>query len=362
MYQYADDNDYYHSLYKSLHGEQYGNLTFDNPTLFAKGDSVIKLPYTVTPVVDIIGTDLTIPRIIDIKNSIVNPFKGKARIYYINPMQTGDWTLLNSGVGSDTVYSIYPLAHHLDDISSPTADLCFGTPIEVFYTATDYTTDNIFQKYFRRFINEYTSIDGRLLRSYFKLDEGDFIGNFFSKLKKIRGVVYRLNKISDTVLNDGNTSQVELIKVLESTAPRNYNITPPELITDDQIRDLTFEDVGTGGKVSFEIRNSRIELTEGGDTKTVITTKDITGVNTSYRVLVTDGTVIANTSSLITLDLPDASLYGIDEVIVIKNTTGTTIIQAEVGDSIDTVSSITLTAPYESKTLKVINNNNWIII
>jgi hypothetical protein len=291
LYQYADDNDFYHALYKSLHGEQYGNLTFNNPTLFAKGDSVIKMPYTVTPVVDIIGTDLTIPRIIDVKNSIVNPYKGKPRIYFINPVQTGDWTLLDSNVGGGTIYNIYPLAHHLDNITTPTVDLCFGTPIEVFYTATAYTTNNIFQGYFRRFINEFTSIDGRLLRSYFKLNEGDFIGNFFSKLKKIRGVIYRLNVISDTVLNDGNTSQVELVKVLESTSPRNFLITPPPLVSNDQIKDLNFVDVGTGGNVNFEIRNSQIRLTEGG------VTKSASGVKYEF-----DGTISQTGTSSPTID------------------------------------------------------------
>jgi hypothetical protein len=194
------------------------------------------------------------------------------------------------------------------------------------------------------------------------LDEGDFIGNFFSKLKKIRGVVYRLNKISDTVLNDGNTSQVELIKVLESTAPRNYNITPPELITDDQIRDLTFQDVGTGAAVDFQIKNGTIELTEGGDTKTVIATKDVQLLVADYIALVSDGTLINNSTGIITITLPDASLYGIDQDIVIKNRFGTIVVLPSVGDTIDTFDSITLSLGFESKTLKAVSNNNWIII
>lgn len=261
-YNYADDNDYYHALYKSNNEIQYGNFQFDNPTLFTKGKSEIKLPYTVTPLVDISGTDLTIPRIIKVENSIVNPYKGKPRIYYVNPMQTGSWTLVSTNVGAetDTTYATYPLAHHLDDIDSPTIDLCFGTPIEVFYIATAYTTSNLFQTYFRRFINEYTSIDGRLLTSYFKLDEGDFIGNFFSKLKKINGIAYRLNKINDTVLNSGVTSQVELVKVLESKSPRNYTITPPTLATDNDIRELTFGDTDTGDTAIVTVKSGVLEV------------------------------------------------------------------------------------------------------
>jgi len=121
VYNYADDNDFYHALYKSKHEQGYGNFTFENPTLFTKGDSIIKMPYTVTPLVDIENTDLTIPRIIKVENSIVNPYKGKPRIYFINPMQTGDWTLkTTSGAESDSVYATYPLAHHLDNITTPT--------------------------------------------------------------------------------------------------------------------------------------------------------------------------------------------------------------------------------------------------
>ena len=281
LYQYADDNDFYHSLYKSIHGEQYGNFTFENPTLFTKGDSAIKLPYTVTPLVDIEGTNLTIPRIIKVDNSIVNPYKGKPRVYFINPMQVGAWTLkTSSGAESDTVYANYPLAHHLDNISTPTIDLCFGTPIEVFYIASAYTTSNLFQLYFRRFINEYTSIDGRLLRSYFKLDEGDFIGDFFSKLKKIKGIAYRLNVISDTVLNSGNTSQVELIKVLESTSPRNYTITPPEFVSNKQIKELIFEDETTGGDAIVTVKSGALQVTEGG------TTKSATGVKYEFDAVI----------------------------------------------------------------------------
>ena len=317
LYQYADDNDFYHALYKSIHGEQYGNLTFDNPTLFAKGDSVIKMPYTVTPLVDIIGTDLTIPRIIDVKNSIVNPYKGKPRIYFINPVQTGDWKLINSNVGGATNYAIYPLAHHLDSLTTPTVDLCFGTPIEVFYTATAYTTNNVFQKYFRRFINEFTSIDGRLLRSYFKLNEGDFIGNFFSRLKKIRGVIYRLNVISDTVLNDGNTSQVELVKVLESTSPRNFLITPPPLASNDQIKDLNFTDQSTGNKVRFEINNSQIRMTEGGVTKSATGVKyefDGTISQTGTNAPTIDATGINNLPSTITATRTGVGTYRLTSV------------------------------------------------
>ena len=60
--------------------------------------------------------------------------------------------------------------------------------------------------------------------------------------------------------------------------------------------------------------------------------------------------------------MPDASLYGIDQDIVIKNRFGTIVVLPAVGDTIDTFDSITLSLGFESKTLKAVSSNNWIII
>ena len=362
VYNYADDNDFYHALYKSKHEQGYGNFTFENPTLFTKGDSIIKMPYTVTPLVDIENTDLTIPRIIKVENSIVNPYKGKPRIYFINPMQTGDWTLkTTSGAESDSVYATYPLAHHLDNITTPTIDLCFGTPIEVFYIASAYTTSNLFQLYFRRFINEFTSIDGRLLTSYFKLDEGDFIGDFFSNLKKIKGIAYRLNKINDTVLNSGTTSQVELVKVLESTSPRNYTIKLPQLIDGKQIKELVFEDETTGNDAVISVKSGAIQVTE--TTGKVVSPYISVIVNADYTVLPEIYTVLVTNDAIITLPDPKdvinkrvtikyASTSAID--LRVKAVSPTTLIDGEI--------EIQMTQPLESKTFQLINSTKWIIL
>jgi hypothetical protein len=183
-------------------------------------------------------------------------------------LQTGAFTLLNSGGGSNTSYASYPLLHTIDNISTPTIDLCFATPIEVFYTATAYTTNTIFNEFSRKFINELTSIDGKLLKTYIKLDEGDFYNDYFSVPKRIKGVAYRLNLISDTVLNSGKTSLVELIKILDSDAPRNYTITPPKLV-DAQIPErIPIVDEDTEEINEITLKSGVINVTdENGVTK-----------------------------------------------------------------------------------------------
>ena len=262
LYKYAEDKDYYHSVYRDRYGLSYGDLNFDNPTFFTKGDNVIQLPYTVSPPVEIENTDLIIPVVYESTNGVVKPIKGKPRCGLINSLQTGAFTLLNSGGGSNTTYASYPLLHTIDNISTPTIDLCFSTPIEVFYTATAYTTNTIFNEFSRKFINELTSIDGKLLKTYIKLDEGDFYNDYFSVPKRIKGVAYRLNLISDTVLNSGKTSLVELIKILDSDTPRNYTITPPKLV-DAQIPErIPIVDEDSGDISEITLKNGVLQIEE----------------------------------------------------------------------------------------------------
>jgi hypothetical protein len=257
--------------YRNKFGSSYGNLTFENPTFFTKGDSVIQLPFTVSPPVAIENTSLIIPRIIESTNGVVKPFKGKPRCGLINSLQTGTFKLLNSGGGSDTTYTSYPLLHTIDNISTPTIDICFATPIEVFYTATAYTTNTIFNEFSRKFINELTSIDGKLLKTYIKLDEGDFYNDYFSVPKRINGVAYRLNLISDTVLNSGKTALVELVKIIDSDTPRNYTITPPKLIdvrTPERIP-IVDEDSGDISEMTLKSGVLQIEEDSGKIVKSV---------------------------------------------------------------------------------------------
>jgi hypothetical protein len=372
VYRYAEDRDYFKLDYFTKFGIDYGDYIFENPAFFANGESAFTLPFAMSVPVELNPNDPIIPCIFEQDGTSYKPYKGKARVYIYEGKKAyvPTWTLRHTDEGADTVLSVYPRCGHLDSLTSPTIDLCFGTVSKVYYTATDYTTKNLFNLYYNQFIREVTSADSKMLTAYMRLNYNDIKEQFFRKLKLVDGQVYRLNKIVDYNLNQDDSVLVELIKVIEAKGGKSFTLNYIDAIENElAFGDLDFTPDNNpppapDGKFRFTINSSGVPkiISDTGDTKRVITTKDITVVNTSYRVLVTDGTVIANTSSLITLDLPDASLYGIDEDIVIKNTTGTTIIQAEVGDSIDTVSSITLTAPYESKTLKVINNNNWIII
>ena len=223
-FMFAEDKDYYRSLYFDKWEQHYGDYTYENQTFFSKGDSSFKLNYTITPPVEIDGTDLIIPRVIKVENGVISPFKGKPRIYYYQGLRTGAWTLEGTNSVADSPQTEYPQVGHLDDIDNPTFDICFGMPRELFYNATSYTAVNCFSEYYSRFINELTNPDAKMLKAYFRVTNQDVKDDFLRNIINIDGVLYRINVVKDYVSNEG-TTYFELIKIIEVSKRRTITYT-----------------------------------------------------------------------------------------------------------------------------------------
>lgn len=221
-WQFKQDNDYYRKVYKDLYGMGYGDYTYENPSFFAKGEQVYELPYTITPPVQRANSNLIVPRVIEVNNGVVKPFKGSPRAYLYQGTDNEAWTMLNSDTNAEMAQTKYPMMHHLDDTSAPTFDMLFGTPQQVFYTAPDYTTTNCYSEYLELFIREITSIDSKLFRGHFYLSENDAEETTLPRVKLIDGVLYRLNQIRDYVNNE--STLVELTKILDIRKRKNYDI------------------------------------------------------------------------------------------------------------------------------------------
>jgi len=65
-----------------------------------------------------------------------------------------------------------------------------------------------------KFVNELTSIDSKLVNLYMHLKSKDIYSLDFSTLKKIDGVLYRLNLIKDFDSDAFESTEVELLKYL----------------------------------------------------------------------------------------------------------------------------------------------------
>jgi len=217
-FQFENDDDYWNKKYLNEYAEQYGSFLFDTQNQYATNNTDLKLPFAQKPLVVIPTTALIVPRAyqVDFNESAtgqVVPMKGKNFIVQLGNMRTGAWKH-RSGSNVNTNRSSYPYVGHLDDIDTPTFDLNFGVPDIVFYSAAAYTNNNLYS-YHETFIKEIVSRYGKLVTLNVMLNSSDINQLDFKNLILIDGVVYRLQKITDFDPGKEQSTQIELIRILQ---------------------------------------------------------------------------------------------------------------------------------------------------
>jgi len=227
-FKFTEDNDYFNREYLKSYGESYGNFEYTTDNEYSNETIEFKVPFAQTVPFEI-GAKYILPKMVDSEDNGVTfkPYKGKPRIFFNNGLKaiSGNWSILASnGLNS---YTTYPQAHHsFNNPQNPSFDLNFGKPLKVLYNYNNYRNNNLFNAYHRVNIIEQTSIDGKILTAYFKLNENT-IGDF-SSLVNINGVLYRKNKITDYDANGHETTKVELYKVLETS---EYSTSNPVIVS-----------------------------------------------------------------------------------------------------------------------------------
>lgn len=213
-FKYKEDKDFYRDDYFNQTGKHFGNYTHDNNLSYGTSEQNYTLSWTLSPLVEL-NNGLFIPRIIKVDNGVVKTFKGSPRLYVYGGMKSGNFNILDNG-GTPIAETSYPVLSNLDSISSPTKDICFETPEIVYYTTTSYTTNTAFKRFYSLMVNELNSIDSKMLTAYFRLNQGDVSRGFMRTLKRIDGVLYRFNLLSDYNINKDDSYKVELVKVIEA--------------------------------------------------------------------------------------------------------------------------------------------------
>ena len=217
-FKFAKDEDVFNKDYFDTFGVNYGDYKYTSDNEYNTKEITFQLPFAQS-VPNEITSGYVIPNITQVDNGTPKPYKGKARIFFNNGLKAmGGWSI-NTGTNVSpilTSYSSYPQAHHsYGDITNSTFDLNFSKPEEVLYNYTNYSNNNLFNKYQRINILEQTSIDGKVLKAYFNLESENIMD--FRKLVNINGVLYRKNLIDNFDANGNETTKVELYKVLETT-------------------------------------------------------------------------------------------------------------------------------------------------
>lgn len=211
-YKYKDDNDYYNESYKKKFNQNYGDRQFDTGYPFAADRVSTDIIFASSPLIQYETSDKYVVPIYKKSNELAAEDRTDSviRILFSKKKSAASW---NIKVGSSNfAKTSYGYAGHLDDPITSSYDLNFGAPKEVYFTATNYPSANLFNRYWSEYIGEIADKDSKILKCHVYLKPIDIAQLDFAKPIFIDGVLFRLNKISDYDYTNNELVQVELIK------------------------------------------------------------------------------------------------------------------------------------------------------
>ena len=218
-FKYKQDNDFYNEDYRKKFNEGYGDIIYDNGLEFAKDTESVEIIFASSPLFGTAATDKVFPAIYkkSDNNTKEDPMDHIMRIMQINKITgVASWSILNgaTNLGSNTAYLF---CGHLNNPTTPTIDINFGAPQQLFFNLTSGDLSyNLFNVYYSPYMAEITDKDSRLLTGFFDLTEIDIFNIDFAKFYFIDGGLYRLIKVYDYSPETNDTTKVDLLRVIDA--------------------------------------------------------------------------------------------------------------------------------------------------
>jgi hypothetical protein len=219
-FKYTEDDDYYNDKYQSKYNQTYADRREDSKYQFAEDSQNVEVLFSPSVIVKRANDDKLSTSIYALEDGVETPMDHNIRImqfayvtgvadYHIKGLSPS-----NSNISAKL--NAYGYAGHLDNPTLPTNDINFAIPNEVYFTLpTAYPTTNLFTAFWGDYIAEITSKDSKLLTCYLYLNIEDIYSLNFARLIYIDGALFRLNKIIDFNPALDQTTQVELLRVIE---------------------------------------------------------------------------------------------------------------------------------------------------
>jgi hypothetical protein len=224
IYTYSDDGDYYNKRFEDLRGYNYGRSRTEIDNDFINSTTKVEIDFSPTPLVNDGVTSRIIPKVYDEDISTgAKPVDMNTRVLYFDNtlVSNPSWILRYNGGNNTAPKSTYPYAGHWDNPITPSLDLNFGIPTQLFYTENGYTgtlqvtNANLVNVYHRGYLNEITNKDSKVLSASFYLDAWDIAKLDFRDQILLDNSYWRLNKVTDYNPFKESLTKVELIKVLD---------------------------------------------------------------------------------------------------------------------------------------------------
>ncbi|MFN9519882.1 MAG: hypothetical protein ACK574_09135, partial [Bacteroidota bacterium] len=216
LYQYEEDDDKFNKRYKNASEYTYGHRKFDIVNDFVTDEDETKIGFAPTPLADFPSLHSRITTQIATDNNDGKLASVKPRILFYKKYQFTDapdkfWVLDTIEYGSLTI-STYPYAGHIDDIFTPNYDLSFGIPTEFYYNVTTYTNNNLFNLYWKTYIQQISDPDSKLVEMHVYLNELDIYNLSFRSYYLIDRQLYILQSINYD-LNSSEPAKCEFLKL-----------------------------------------------------------------------------------------------------------------------------------------------------
>lgn len=307
IYRYKSDTDYYNKQYEDIYQEPYGSYKKIVNNDFTLKDDVTDVIFSPTPVVDNSNNSMILPKIFSYDGTSVKPQKHNLRILMNNGTagNTPTWNYVApaaDGLGAAVLpMSQYPLSAMVNDPLNPTSSIEFGVPDMVFYSlGSNYTTNNIYNREYSKFITEVTDRDSRIVIAYFYLTPTDIATFDFRDKIYVKDTLYFVNKISDYNKLKPGLSKVELLKIKTASAYEPTQVEVGQIETNGNNTGMTARlfgmnpnDTNTGNANNVLIGDNNSSRSVGSF---ISGSRNSVDVNSSRVTVIS--TVQSNTSSL----------------------------------------------------------------
>jgi hypothetical protein len=236
---YKEGGDYYSKDYANAFGNGYGDSIVVNSSDVATNENKIECGFSLGVLVQFPTKPLNsmiMPAYtndaLSTANSSNSDNSENIRIYICSglkysstPMVLDDGNAKVTQKYEGVKYNKYPFIGHIDDTYAPYYDLCFANPAQFSYTAKNYTTHNLYNKFWRDWFNLILNKEQKLVSYYMNLNDTDIFNLDYSKRYVINKEPFRLISVSDHNLTANNLALVTFVKDITSKQFKPKTIT-----------------------------------------------------------------------------------------------------------------------------------------
>jgi hypothetical protein len=244
LFSYKAGGDFMSKLYTE-NGRTYGQYQILDgytvnvntpPNEFVSGDSNVKLTAESTPATYIDGTNIPIPKFINDKGDFIAPnlrFLFLADVARIRMYDDGSNTVENVDAN---------IFNHYSSVNASVIDYDLNfNPETPLHSIVTNPFRNLFNEYWRDYLNSLYNPETRILEAYFALELTDILSFSYADRIFIKDSYWRIIEISDYKIGLYESVKVKLIKLVEP-APDCELVPVNVIINEDMTQAVEFED------------------------------------------------------------------------------------------------------------------------